>query len=284
MWQIPAIEDAELDLLINDLQEIYGYDFRDYSKASLKRQVNRLFTTDKFPSFAEMRYRLKADKTYLKRFIENITVNVTEMFRDADFFRYLRDHIIPTLGTYPFIRIWVAGCSTGEEAYSIAILMKEANLLQKTLIYATDLNPAVLEHGRQGIFNLKRMKLYSENYIQAGGTEEFSSYYTANYHHAKLNSEFTQRIIFSQHNLVSDGSFNEFQLISCRNVLIYFNTSLQNKVFNLFDSSLGRLGYLALGTKETMLFSSMANRYKQVRPDTKIWRKQVDNLDRRDDL
>lgn len=275
MWQVPAIEDAELDIIINDLQEIHGYDFRDYSKASLKRQVNRLFIADKFPSFAEMRYRLKTDKTYLKRFIESITVNVTEMFRDAEFFRYLREYIIPTLGTYPFIRIWVAGCSTGEEAYSIAILMKEANLLQKTLIYATDINPAVLEQAQQGIFNLKSMKLYSENYIQAGGIQEFSTYYTANYHHAKLNKEFTKRIIFSQHNLVSDGSFNEFQLVTCRNVLIYFKTSLQNKVFGLFDNSLARLGYLALGTKETLLFSSMANRYKQVRPDIKIWRKQI---------
>jgi len=195
------------------------------------------------------------------------------MFRDADYYRYLREYIIPTLGTYPFIRIWVAGCSSGEEAYSIAILLKEANLLHKTLIYATDINPAVLEQARQGIFNLKNMKRYSENYIQTGGTGEFSSYYTAHYHHAKLNKELAKRIIFSQHNLVSDGSFNEFQLITCRNVLIYFNAPLQNKVFDLFDSSLARLGYLALGTKETLLFSAMANRYKQVRLDIKIWRK-----------
>lgn len=275
MWQVPVIEDAELDIIINDLQEIYGYDFRDYSRASLKRQVNRLFSNDKFPSFAEMRYRLKSDKNYLKRFIENITVNVTEMFRDADFFRYLREYIIPTLGTYPFIRIWVAGCSTGEEAYSIAILMKEANLLQKTLIYATDISPAVLEQAQQGMFSLKNMKLYSENYIQAGCTQDFSAYYTANYHHAKFNKEFTKRIIFSQHNLVSDGSFNEFQLITCRNVLIYFKTPLQNRVFDLFDNSLVRLGYLALGTKETLHFSPITDRYKQVRQDTKIWRKQV---------
>lgn len=276
MWQNPAIEDAELDIIISDLQEIHGYDFRDYSRASLKRQVNRLFVRDKFPSFAEMRYRLKTDKTYFRYFVEGITVNVTEMFRDADYYRYLREHIIPTLGTYPFIRIWVAGCSSGEEAYSIAILLKEANLLHKTLIYATDINPAVLEQARQGLFNLKNMKRYSENYIQTGGTGEFSSYYTAHYHYAKLNKELTKRIIFSQHNLVSDGSFNEFQLITCRNVLIYFNAPLQTKVFNLFDNSLARLGYLALGTKETLLFSAIANRYKQVRLDMKIWRKQQD--------
>lgn len=274
MWQVPAIEETDLHILINDLLEVHGYDFRDYSRASLKRQVNRLYTKDKFPSFAEMRYRLKSDHSYLKRFVESITVNVTEMFRDAEFYLYIRNHIIPTLGTYPFIRIWVAGCSTGEEAYSFAILLKEANLLHKTLIYATDLNPAVLDQARQGIFSLKNMKFYSENYIQAGGTNEFSSYYTAHYHHAKLNKEFAKRIIFSQHNLVSDGSFNEFQLISCRNVLIYFNGSLQNRVFDLFDNSLARLGYLALGTKETLLFSSLSNRYKQVQPETKIWRKQ----------
>jgi len=274
MWQLPAIDDGDLDILINDLLELHGYDFRDYSRASFKRQVNRLFTKDRFPSFAEMRYHLKSDQAYLKRFVEGVTVNVTEMFRDAEFYLYLKLHIIPTLGTYPFIRIWVAGCSTGEEAYSIAILMKEANLLHKTLIYATDLNPAVLDQARQGIFNLKSMKLYSENYIQAGGANDFSSYYTANYHHVKLNKEFAERIIFSQHNLVSDGSFNEFQLISCRNVLIYFNGHLQNSVFDLFDNSLARLGYLALGTKETIMFSGLSSRYKQVQPDIKIWRKQ----------
>ncbi|MEH6304506.1 protein-glutamate O-methyltransferase CheR [Olivibacter sp. CPCC 100613] len=275
MWQFPVIEDNDLETLINDLLEIHGYDFRNYSRASIKRQVNRLFTRDKFPSFAEMRYRLKIDKTYLKRFVEGITVNVTEMFRDAEFYRFLRTHIIPTLGTYPFIRIWVAGCSTGEEAYSLAILLKEANLLHKSLIYATDLNPAVLEEAKQGIFNLKSMKLYSENYILAGGFQDFSIYYTANYHHAILNKELSEKIIFSQHNLVSDGSFNEFQLISCRNVLIYFNSYLQNQVFSLFDNSLAQLGYLALGTKETLLFSAIAKRYKQVAPDKKIWRKQV---------
>jgi len=279
MWQIPVIDDEELDIIINDLQEVHGYDFSDYSRASLKRQVNRLFTLDKFLSFAEMRYRLKSDKVYLKRFVETITVNVTEMFRDADFYRYLREQILPTLGTYPFIRIWVAGCSTGEEAYSIAILLREANLLHKALIYATDINPAVLDRARQGIFNLKSMKLYSENYIDTGGINDFSSYYTANYHYAKLNQEFIKRIIFSQHNLVSDSSFNEFQLITCRNVLIYFNTPLQNRVFELFDNSLTRLGYLALGTKETLLFSPLARRYKQVDPTMKIWRKQQEFME-----
>lgn len=274
MWQTPPIHDNDLEILINDLLEIHGYDFRNYSRASLKRQVNRLYTKDKFPSFAEMRYKLKSDQYYLKDFIEGITVNVTEMFRDADFYMQLRTHIIPTLGTYPFIRIWVAGCSTGEEAYSVAILLKEANLLHKTLIYATDLNPAVLEQARSGILSLKTMKLYSENYIQAGGKHDFSSYYTANYHHAKINRELIERIIFSQHNLVSDSSFNEFQLITCRNVLIYFNSNLQARVFNLFDNSLVRLGYLALGTKETILFSSLVTRYKQLEPNTKIWRKQ----------
>jgi len=274
MWQIPTIQDKEIALLINDLLEIYGYDFRDYSQASLKRQINRLYTKDKFLSFAEMRYQLKSDHTYLRRFVEQITVNVTELFRDPDFYRYLRHEIIPTLGTYPFIRVWVAGCSTGEEAYSIAILLKEANLLHKSLIYATDLNPAVLEQAKTGIIGLKNMKYYSENYIQSGGSYSLSSYYTAQYHYAKLHSELIDHIIFSQHNLVSDGSFNEFQLISCRNVLIYFNASLQNHVFNLFHSSLAHLGFLALGTKETLIFSSIYDQYKQVHPDMKIWRKQ----------
>lgn len=270
----PAIQEKELNLLLNDLIEKYGHDFKDYSQASLLRQVNRLFTKDRFPSFAEMRYRLANDEHYLKRFIEEITVNVTEMFRDAEYYRYLRTHIFPILGTYPFIRIWVAGCSTGEEAYSMAILLKEAKLLHKSIIYATDLNGDVLERAQYGRMPLKNMKQYSENYILAGGINDFSSYYTAHYHQAQLNKELTNNIIFSLHNLVSDGSFNEFQLISCRNVLIYFNSSLQGRVFNLFDDSLARLGFLLLGSKETLQFASVAHKFKQVEPKLKIWRKQ----------
>jgi chemotaxis protein methyltransferase CheR len=262
----------ELQLLLNDIYTSYGYDFTEYSKASLLRRVQRLFVLDKFPSFAEFRYRVQHDGPYFRRFVEEITVNVTEMLRDPGFYRTLRTTILPILATYPFIRIWHAGCSTGEEVYSMAILLKEAGLLQKSLLYGTDINPQVIEKARRGIFPVSQMQKYSENYIQSGGVRDFSAYYTANYHLAKFDSSLTGKMIFSTHNLVSDFSFNEFQLILCRNVLIYFERELQTKVFELFDYSLENFGYLALGSKESLRFSPMADRYRQVGRE-KIWRK-----------
>ncbi|WP_159638351.1 CheR family methyltransferase [Sphingobacterium composti Ten et al. 2007 non Yoo et al. 2007] len=261
--ELDIIRDEEMDLLLEDVSSIYGYDFSQYSKASLKRRLNRICLVDKFASFAELRYRVISDKNYLQRFVEEITVNVTEMFRDPLFYKKLRNDILPKLGTYPFIRIWVAGCSTGEEAYSIAILLQEINLYHKALIYATDINPTVIEKASKGIFPLSVMKQYSENYIHADGQKDFSSYYTSMYDVVKFQEDLNSRILFSTHNLVSDTSFNEFQLILCRNVLIYFDKDLQNKVFNLFDNSLQTLGYLALGDKETIRFSSLEKRYKQ---------------------
>jgi len=268
-----TVRDEDVELLLRDLHQKHGYDFSDYSHASMKRRLNRLVAIDKFPSFAEMRYRLIHDEFYLRRFIEEITVNVTEMFRDPDFFKYLRQHIIPTLGTYPFIRIWIAGCASGEEAYSMAILLKEANLLDKSIIYATDLNPRVLEKAKSGIFPLKLIKQYSENYLSSGGYEDFSSYYSAKYDVVIFNEVLRKKIVFSTHNLVSDSSFNSFQLILCRNVLIYFNVHLQSRVFDLIDKSLDNLGFLALGTKETLRFADISPKYKQVDPKEKIWRK-----------
>jgi chemotaxis protein methyltransferase CheR len=270
--ELPVISDMQVEVLLADLLEHYGYDFTGYSKASIKRRILRLYSLDKAVSFAEFRYKINNDTFYFKRFVEQITVNVTEMFRDPGFFKTLRNVVLPKLGTYPLIRIWLAGCSTGEEAYSISIILKELNLLHKSLIYATDINPIVLEKAGQSMFAMSQMKQYSENYILSGGTEEFSSYYTANYSLAKFSDELKSRIIFSTHNLVSDHSFNEFQLILCRNVLIYFDRDLQHKVLQLFDDSLEGLGYLALGTKETLDFSPLARNYKRV-PAEKIWRK-----------
>lgn len=268
------IEDQQIEILLDDLFDIHGYDFTSYSKASIKRRINRLFSLDKFASFAELRYRVKTDNSYLKRFVEEITVNVTEMFRDPMFYLSLRNDVLPILGTKPFIRIWHAGCSTGEEVYSMAILLKEAGLLKKSLLYATDLNPSVLEKVRKGIFPLNQMKQYSESYISSGGQKDFSTYYTANYGQAKFDQELSEKIIISTHNLVSDSSFNEFDLILCRNVLIYFDKNLQDRVLKLFDASLGSLGYLALGTKETLKFSVVQNSFKQLNRE-KIWKKIV---------
>jgi chemotaxis protein methyltransferase CheR len=272
LLETPLISDEQVETLLSDLLEQYGYDFTGYSRASLKRRITRLYAMDKAVSFGEFRYKVNNDNAYFKRFVEQITVNVTEMFRDPAFFKRLREEVLPILGTYPFIRIWLAGCSTGEEAYSISIILKELNLLHKSLIYATDLNPAVLERAAQSMFGLSNMKQYSENYILSGGTNDFSSYYSANYSLAKFNEELKSKIIFSTHNLVSDHSFNEFQLILCRNVLIYFDRDLQHKVLTLFDDSLEELGYLALGTKETINFSQVAKKYKRLDAE-KIWRK-----------
>ncbi len=271
--EINIVGDDEVETLLRDLLEIYGYDFTDYSRASLKRRINRIVVMCKFPSFAELRYTLQSKPDFLKEFIEQITVNVTEMFRDPAFYRMLREEVLPKLGTYPLIRIWHAGCSTGEEVYSMAILLKEINLYHKCLLYATDINPTVLEKAITGMFPLSQMRRYSENYILSGGKMEFSQYYTANYELAKFDDSLREKMIFSTHNLVSDRSFNEFQLILCRNVLIYFDKELQAKVFRLFDDSLETLGYLALGTKETLRFSPIASRFKQIANPEKIWRK-----------
>ena len=268
------IKDNEVDILLNDVQEVYGYDFSDYAKASLRRRMQRLYTLDKFPSFAEFRYRVRHDDVYLKRFVEEITVNVTEMFRDPSFYQLLRTEVLPTLATYPFIRIWHAGCSTGEEVYSVAVLLNELGLLKKSLLYATDLNPDVLEKAKAGIFPLSSMKQYSENYIQSGGTKDFSSYYTTRYDYAKFGRELSSKMVFATHNLVSDRSFNLFQLILCRNVMIYFERSLQDRVLKLFDQSLEPLGFLALGAEETLRFSAISQRYKQQGKE-KIWRKET---------
>lgn len=272
MWEPSIIKNEDIELLLTDVAQRYGYDFTQYSKASLKRRLNRLCLIDKFTSFAELRYKVISDPEYLLRFVEEITVNVTEMFRDPSFYKALRQDVFPRLGTYPFIRIWIAGCSTGEEAYSIAILLKEANLYHKSLIYATDINPGVLEKASSGRFPISQMRQYSENYMLSGGIEDFSKYYAANYDSVKFNSDLKDKMIFSTHNLVSDTSFNAFQLILCRNVLIYFDKELQNNVFDLFDESLDILGYLALGSKETIRFSNLEKQYKQI-SDERIWRK-----------
>lgn len=267
------LTDEQIAIILSDLIEHYGYDFTNYSAASLKRRIQRLLTMDKVVSFAEFRHRIQRDADYFKRFVEQVTVNVTEMFRDAHFYRTLREQVIPELATRPLIRIWHAGCSTGEEVYSMAILLQEANLLHKSLLYATDINPAVLEKVRLGMFPMSQMKQYSENYIHSGGRNDFSKYYIAQYDTAKFDESFKSRIILATHNLVSDTSFNEFQLILCRNVMIYFDKELQDRALELFDNSLEKLGFLALGSKETLKFSSVMNRYKQLDNKEKIWRK-----------
>ncbi len=266
------INETELELLIQEIFDNYGYDFSGYSRASLKRRVERLLQLDDFGDFIQFMSRIRSDNRYVRRLVEELTVNVTEMFRDPSFYRRLRQEVLPTLGTKPFIRIWHAGCSTGEEVYSMAILLKECNLLHKTLLYATDINPGVIEAARNGIFPLRMMKDFSENYMESGGKQDFSQYYTANYGFAKIDETLSHKMVFSQHNLVSDRSFNEFDLIVCRNVLIYFDKELQDRVITLFDQSLSPLGFLALGTKENIKFSPVQKRYQRLDKE-KIWKK-----------
>ncbi len=270
--EVSVIKDQEIDLLIFELAQRYGYDFTNYTKASLKRRIARLLVTDRIPSFAELLFRVKNDGDYLTHIVEALTVNVTEMFRDPSVFKVIREEILPVLATHPFIRIWHAGCASGEEVYSMAIMLEEANLLRKSLLYATDLNASVIENIQKGIVPINRMQQYSENYILSGGKKDFSSFYTAQYGWAKFNQRIKQKIVTSTHNLVSDRSFNEFQLIFCRNVLIYFDKILQDKVLHLFDESLEKLGFLVLGSKESLKFSSVAGNFTQLHKE-KIWRK-----------
>jgi chemotaxis protein methyltransferase CheR len=266
------LEDSQVEVIISDLMDSYGYDFANYSRASLKRRIMRLILMDRFVSFAEFRFRLKNDPHYLARFIEEITVNVTEMFRDPHFYATLRKKVLPDLASKPIIRIWHAGCATGEEVYSMAIILHEANLLSRSLLYATDINPSVLERVRDGIYPLSQMKQYSENYINSGGKEDFSKYYSAHYNSVKFDEFLSKRIVLSTHNLVSDRSFNEFQLILCRNVMIYFDKPLQDRTIKLFHESLESLGYLALGSKETLKFSEVSHKFRQLERE-KIWQK-----------
>jgi chemotaxis protein methyltransferase CheR len=267
------LSDEEVQALKEDFLSRYGYDFTGYSKASFKRRLQRLFILGRFLDFNEFRFRLIHDHEYFQFAVSEISVNVTEMFRDPLFYKSLREKVIPMLATYPLIRIWHAGCATGEEVYSMAILLKEAGLLHKSLLYATDINTRVVESARQGVFSNVAMQQYSNNYNLSGGTNEFSSYYSANYNFVKFNEELSQRMIFSSHNLVSDFSFNSFQLILCRNVLIYFEKELQSQVLLLFHKSLEQLGFLALGAKESLRFSPIVSSYQQIDTKEKIWRK-----------
>ncbi|MBI3882659.1 MAG: protein-glutamate O-methyltransferase CheR [Sphingobacteriales bacterium] len=267
------IELEEIEEFLFDITRKYGYDFTQYSKASLQRRILSFYLKGRFVNYNDFRNKVLYDPVYFTLFVEEITVNVTEMFRDPGFYKVLREQVFPVLRTYPFIRIWHAGCSTGEEVYSMAIMLKEAGLLHKSLLYATDINQAVIESAQSGIFRIGVMQQYSENYINSGGQQDFSSYYTANYNLAKFDESLASRMVFSTHNLVSDSSFNEFQLILCRNVLIYFEKDLQSKVLELFDKSLDHLGFLALGSKESIKFSSIAPLYSSFQAKEKIWRK-----------
>ncbi|WP_212003383.1 protein-glutamate O-methyltransferase CheR [Chitinophaga sp. HK235] len=263
----------ELDTLVGIIRKQYGYDFTDYAQASLKRRFQRFMGHSSIEEVTELTERLQQDPDFFLRMAQFITVNVTEMFRDPVFYKVLREQVLPRLATWPIIKIWHAGCATGEEVFSMIILLHEAGLLDRCRIYATDLNAANLDKASKGMIPLKFMKDYTQNYLQTGGTEDFSSYYTAGQDYAVIRPYLRRNIIFSQHNLVTDQVFNEFQLICCRNVFIYFNRQLQDHVLRLFYDSLSPLGYLAMGLKESMMFSEEKNRFEAVSALHKIFRR-----------
>jgi len=267
------LEEIELALLLEGIFRQYGFDFREYAPASLRRRVWRRVYAEGLSTISALQGKLLHDPACMERLLLDLSINVTAMFRDPTFYSAFRAKVVPLLRTYPFTRIWVAGCSTGEEVYSLAILLREEGLYDRTRIYATDINESVLERARMGVFPLEKMREYTQNYIKAGGTSAFSEYYLAKYDGAQFQRALTENVVFAQHNLVSDGSFNEFNVIICRNVMIYFDRILQDRVHRLFYESLVTFGVLGLGHKESVRFSPQADRFEELDPNEKLYRK-----------
>lgn len=268
-----AIEDLELRLLLEGIYQRYGYDFREYARSSIRRRVWRRVSEEGLTTISALQERILHEPECMERLLLDLSVSVTNMFRDPSFFRSLRDKVVPVLRTYPFIRIWNAGCSSGEETLSLSILMHEVGLGDRIRIYATDINAEVLERSRLGVYPLERMQEYTANYISSGGAKSFSDYYRASGDIAQFSRDLLDPIVFAQHNLVTDADFNEFHLIVCRNVMIYFDRSLQDKVTDLLHRSLVRFGILALGQKESLRFSRRAGDFEEIDAREKIYRR-----------
>jgi chemotaxis protein methyltransferase CheR len=267
------LEKIELDCLLDAVYQRYGFDFREYAPASLRRRINRRVKLEGLSSISALQDRLLREPEVMHRLLLDLSINVTAMFRDPSFHLAFREQVVPLLRTYPFTRIWLAGCSTGEEVYSLAILLEEESLYDRCRIYATDINEEVLERARLGVFPLSKMQDYTRNYIGAGGKRSFSDYYVSAYDGAAFDRSLMRNVVFAQHNLASDRSFNEFHAIVCRNVMIYFERSLQERVFALFDDSLTRLGVLALGHKESLRTSAHRDRYEELDTAERLYRK-----------
>ena len=270
-----TIGDSEAEELIMLINDYSGYDFSDYSMPSLLRRFQRYVDMNKISDFKQLLQDLKNDSAMINNLIEEITVNVTEMFRDPGFFICARKELIPILKELPLIKIWHAGCSTGEEVYSMAILLKENDLLDKSIIYATDINQSVLDIARSGKYSLEALKEYESNYWESEGPAKLSDYYSIVNGKIVMNDELKSKIIFSTHNLVSDHPFNQFDLIVCRNVVIYFNKSLQDNVFQMFHKSLNEKGVLAIGSQETIMFSPIEHKMEPLNTKWKIWKKKA---------
>jgi chemotaxis protein methyltransferase CheR len=266
-------EDRQIRLMLDAILEQYGYDFRNYASASIRRRIARRMEAEGVASLPALQERVLADPACMERLIVALTVHVTAMFRDPGFYLSFRKKVVPVLRTYPFLRIWLAGCSTGEEVLSMGILLEEEKLYDRCRIYATDLSDGVLRAARAGAFSLGQMKEYSENYLKAGGKSTLSEYYTAAYDKVLFRKDLQRNVVFAQHNLVTDGSFNEFQVILCRNVMIYFNKALQDRVHGLLYQSLVRLGILGLGHKESLRFTPHEAAYSEVDQGQRLYRR-----------
>lgn len=268
-----SIEALELDLLLEAVYRRFGYDFRDYARTSMRRRIANIMRNEGVRTVSGLQERVLHDPSVWDRCLNGISVNVSAMFRDPAFFLAFRQHAVPLLRTYPFIRIWQAGCSLGEEAYSLAILLEEEGLYERSLIYATDINESTLRQARDAIYPADLMQKYTQNYVQAGGRRSFSEYYTARYEYAILRPALQRNIVFSQHNLVSDGTFNEFNVVLCRNVMIYFNRTLQERTHALLLNSLAMFGVLGLGSRESLRFMPQERFYEPLVASERLYRR-----------
>lgn len=266
------IKFEDLEEIIYILRNISEFDLSGYSKSSLKRRIERFLQVEKM-DLVDLKNAIVNVKDFHLYFIQELVVNVTEMFRDPEFFVSLKTNVIPYLKTYPQIRIWSAGSSTGEEAYSTAILLNETGILGRSFIYGTDISPKALEAARKGVYSLNKIKSYTENYLKTMPDSEFSNHYTAMYDAAIINKEYRSKVLFSSHNLVTDHAFNEFQLIMCRNVMIYFDKNLQQRVLNLFYESLSLFGFLCLGSKESLYAHDIKDNFKVIDKRYNIYQK-----------
>jgi len=266
-------EDIEIGLLLEALYQRYHYDFRHYARASIKRRLLQARSHFNMPSLTALQERVLHDPEMLPRLLAFLTVQVSEMFRDPGYFRALRDQVLPHLRTYPSLKVWIAGCSAGEELYSMAILFREEGLFDRTLFYATDINPDALRAAEAGIYPLDRIRKFTENHQKSGGRSSLSDYYTADYGRAVFDKSLRANVVFSDHSLVTDAVFAEMQLISCRNVMIYFDRGLQDRAVGLFKESLARQGFLGVGSKESLRFSTHAAAFAEFVAEEKIYRK-----------
>lgn len=267
------IEDIEIRLLLEAIYHRYHYDFRNYAMASVKRRLRQAREQMGVPTISALQERVLHDASTLPQLLGYLTVQVSEMFRDPSYFKAIREQVLPHLRTYPSLKIWIAGCSGGEELYSLAILFREEGLEQRTLFYATDINPDALHTAEAGIYSLDRIQLFTENHRKSGGKSSLSDYYTAAYGRASFDKSLRERVVFSDHSLVTDAAFAEMHLISCRNVLIYFDRPLQDRAFGLFRESLARKGFLGLGSKESLRFSEHAASFKEFVREEKIYQR-----------